>query len=1024
MFCTTMQLDRIDMGRSALTGSLPRASNVRRLDGRRRIHVLLHATRFRGMPISTGFLGFEAASLTLKMKTKRISKKLILEAETPAVALPPRFLKDMRYSSRAIKARAKVVHLVMEGLSQQGEKSSEADSSSSISNPVLELVIERGDAVDLCGALIVLLELKGEDAQIISAGSTFLKHKPITKGLHTSVITRDIALSVSLAHRNLAASYRVKPDGTALEDAYRHAIDGLSGLAVLYAQRLLEHKPSRKMGLQAVKESTLLLAVSSQQRTELLSKVNRLLSAAEVVAVYEALAELVTDDRLTEPELYELALANMAEGADSLLEEITKRSGKALDVVLERAVCKPEEATAKLVDAPESFPGFPSTRQSNKAKPIEVDSTRKAEAERSSASGEAVAKSVAEEGRDVAEEASASGVQSRQLGAEDSALVVLVSEVCVAKSAAEDSAVVVLSVAEESALVVLDNQSEDAGSQQALESWAESWMELSVLSNYQDLKVPAAAPPGSKGSPPREDSDTKQKKGVGEDGRDKSKRLQGCRHKVEQKPMLTVVHLGGSIDDFRYKKQKVAKLEQTIADGGPLGSLDGLRSSDGGMQLWVEDATGKIKPRTVARVVDAKGTDRGITLERQAWLNAVKEVAFNSARVAIATALLGVVFFNTRGALQATVQMTVPLPAFGTSTKVSLHKSVDSALEAVNAAQRSAAIALDPAAADQLLVAYLSVRATVMRSPRLAERLLPSLLEGQALTAARQQAQLAREAGSDSSSAAGAGGMGTVEVVQGKNARLTASVRETGSYQEEGSFAQSTSKPSKADKYKTSRTLDVVLKYDARNQLAPCELVLSELALYDLALHDLTLNELALYVLAPCKLALSELALYELALHDLALNKLAPCEVALYELASCKLVLSELALHQLALYELALHDLALYKLVPCEVALYELALNKLASCKLVLCELALYDLAPYVPAPCKLVLSELALHKLALYVLSLCKLVLSELALHKQSLYVLSPCKLVLSELPLYYRTQKPGSVTSKELRNQGVRQG
>ncbi len=59
--------------------------------------------------------------------------------------------------------------------------------------------------------------------QVIDAGSAFLRSPAASKQPEAA---RDIALSVAVAHRNLAAAYRAHPD-KALHEAYDHASKGL-----------------------------------------------------------------------------------------------------------------------------------------------------------------------------------------------------------------------------------------------------------------------------------------------------------------------------------------------------------------------------------------------------------------------------------------------------------------------------------------------------------------------------------------------------------------------------------------------------------------------------------------------------------------------------------------------------------------------------------------------------------------------------------------------------------------------------
>ncbi len=59
--------------------------------------------------------------------------------------------------------------------------------------------------------------------QVISAGTAFLRSQAAAK---QPGIARDIALSVAVAHQNLALAYRAHPDRS-LHEAYDHAIKGL-----------------------------------------------------------------------------------------------------------------------------------------------------------------------------------------------------------------------------------------------------------------------------------------------------------------------------------------------------------------------------------------------------------------------------------------------------------------------------------------------------------------------------------------------------------------------------------------------------------------------------------------------------------------------------------------------------------------------------------------------------------------------------------------------------------------------------
>ena len=113
--------------------------------------------------------------LRLTLRTLQLSKKIVTDYESNTsigtawpspVQLPPA-LQGIEYSPMALKARAKVVNLLLDNLAQRAASAAAAlPKANGPRGPVLELVLEAGMAADLSGALIVLLECTGEDEQV------------------------------------------------------------------------------------------------------------------------------------------------------------------------------------------------------------------------------------------------------------------------------------------------------------------------------------------------------------------------------------------------------------------------------------------------------------------------------------------------------------------------------------------------------------------------------------------------------------------------------------------------------------------------------------------------------------------------------------------------------------------------------------------------------------------------------------------------------------------------------------------
>ena len=88
-------------------------------------------------------------------------------APWPSPVELPLALQAVEYSPAALKARAKVVNVLLDKLAQRsGTPVAVSTKTSGAANPVVELLLDAGIAMDLSGALIVLLECTGEDAQV------------------------------------------------------------------------------------------------------------------------------------------------------------------------------------------------------------------------------------------------------------------------------------------------------------------------------------------------------------------------------------------------------------------------------------------------------------------------------------------------------------------------------------------------------------------------------------------------------------------------------------------------------------------------------------------------------------------------------------------------------------------------------------------------------------------------------------------------------------------------------------------